>query len=186
MKQDLQLLYEVGSLRFLKRTWSQFLTPEFANTAEHTLRVIWISLVLGRHEESNRTEALMKMALIEDLCQSRTGDINGMQAAYTTRDKKRATQDILGPTSLHEDLLPLWEELEAGDTLEAKIIKDADYLDMYFELKEQEFRGSSLNAAWKEVMEKFYARKLQTKSGRNMLKELETAGPLDWYFSARS
>ena len=50
-KRDLELLYEMGCLRFINRAWSQFLGSKFANLAEHHFRVIWLSKILAKIEK---------------------------------------------------------------------------------------------------------------------------------------
>ena len=39
LEKDLRFLYEIGTLRFVGRTWNQFLASGFANVTEHTFRV---------------------------------------------------------------------------------------------------------------------------------------------------
>ncbi|MCX6807103.1 MAG: HD domain-containing protein [Candidatus Berkelbacteria bacterium] len=73
-KRDLEFIYEVGALRFLQRNWKQFLNADFQNISEHTFRVIWIALILAKHENVNSHEKIIKMALVHDLSESRTGD----------------------------------------------------------------------------------------------------------------
>ena len=111
LKRDLELLYEIGSLRFIQRTWVQFLNPHVQNLAEHHLRVTWIALVLAKREGVKNIEKIMKMALIHDIPESRTGDLNYLQRQYTKRNQKMGISDMLADTALN-DLVALWEEYE--------------------------------------------------------------------------
>ncbi|MBI4363505.1 MAG: HD domain-containing protein, partial [Candidatus Doudnabacteria bacterium] len=76
LKRDLELLYEIGAFRFVNRTWVQMLSPEFASTTEHTYRVMWLSLIIAKYEGVTNYEKILKMALVHDLPESRTGDVH--------------------------------------------------------------------------------------------------------------
>ncbi len=184
-KRDIELLYELGTLRFVDRTWRQFLSPEFANVADHMFRVAWIALLIARREGNNNHEKILKMALVHDVPEGRTGDANAVQKEYTERDEERAAHDLFADTSLQDEMVALWKEVEERKTAEAQIVKDADYLDQLLELKEQEFKGSTFHASIKETWHKVYGQKLFTKTGRAMLAEIEESNVLDWFFSAR-
>ena len=51
-KKDADFLFEIGTLRFIQRTWKQFINPDFANLAEHTLRMTWIAIVIAKNEKN--------------------------------------------------------------------------------------------------------------------------------------
>ncbi len=140
-KRDLELLYEIGCLRFLQRNWRQFLNADFQNEAEHTLRVIWIALIIAQYEKVVNKEKIIKMALIHDISESRTGDLHYVSRQYSARDEKKAIEDILKDTALEKELVPLWEEYEKRDSIEAKILLTFNntpptQLDQYFERQE--------------------------------------------------
>jgi putative hydrolase of HD superfamily len=180
LKRDLELLYEVGSLRFIERTWKQFLSPNFANLAEHHLRVVWIALLLAKYEGKGNTEKIMKMALVHDLGESRTGDLNYLTKQYASRNEDKAIKDIFKNTELEKEMVSLWHEYEGKKTIEAKIVKDADFLDVDFEIKEQESMGRKNMKNWsprrKKISEKFY-----TNSAKKIWKAIQTSKPEDWY-----
>jgi putative hydrolases of HD superfamily len=75
---DIDLLFEVGTMRHLARAWRQFGGAPFANVAEHSYRVLWIALLLARAEGAD-VGRVLKMALIHDLPETRTGDFNYVQ-----------------------------------------------------------------------------------------------------------
>lgn len=180
LKRDLELLYEVGSLRFIERTWKQFLSPNFANLAEHHLRVVWIALLLAKYEGKGNTEKIMKMALVHDLGESRTGDLNYLTKQYASRNEDKAIKDIFKNTELEKEMVSLWHEYEGKKTIEAQIVKDADFLDVDFEIKEQESMGRKNMKNWsprrKKISEKFY-----TNSAKKIWKAIQTSKPEDWY-----
>jgi len=184
-KRDLELLYEVGCLRFLQRNWRQFLNADFSNETEHSYRVAWIALVLAKYEGVKDTGKVVKMALIHDLGESRSGDVHYISRLYTSRDEELAVEDIFLGTSLRNEMVELWKEYEKRETLEAKIVKDADNLDVEFELREQEAKGETLRKYWLEAR-KVVFNNLYTASAKKMWKEIQTSNPHDWHFFARN
>lgn len=185
MNKDLDLLYEVGCMRFLTRSWVQFLNPDFQNLAEHTTRVMWIAMVLAKHEGLKDTGKIVKMALVHDLSESRSGDLHYVSREYSTRNEHLAIQDVLQDTSLNEEMIALWEEYEALNTPEAKVVKDADYLDVDLELQEQEARGHTLKQFWKEMRHDVYE-KLHTKSAKKLWRLIQKSNPHSWHYNARN
>lgn len=147
-KRDLELLYEVGCLRFLQRNWRQFLNADFSNETEHSFRVAWIAMILASYEKVKDIGKVVMMALVHDFGESRSGDVHYVSRQYTSRDEKMAVKDIFSGTTLQKDMVSLWKEYEERKTLEAKIVKDADNLDVEFELKEQESKGENLRKYW--------------------------------------
>ncbi len=70
---DVEFFYEIGQLRLINRMWRRFFQSETSNVAEHTLRVIWIALAIAKKENVRDEEKIMKMALVHDIAESRTG-----------------------------------------------------------------------------------------------------------------
>ena len=63
---DIDLLFEVGSLRHVDRTWRQFGGVPYANVAEHTLRVAFVAWSLAALEGADPGR-VVQMAMIHDL-----------------------------------------------------------------------------------------------------------------------
>ncbi len=176
---DIDLLYEVGCLRFIQRTWRQFLNPDVQNVAEHTLRVIFISLVLAKNEGISNTDKIIKMALIHDLAESRTGDVNYLSRQFTKRNNEGALCETLQETSL-EELIELGKEYEKHESIESKIVKDADILDGDFELQEQVAMGHTLPNNQRKLRDEVL-NKLHTQSAKKLWKSLQTSNPHNWH-----
>lgn len=180
-KRDTEFLYEIGTLRFIQRTWRQFNNPVFANLAEHSLRVTWIATIIAKNEDQVDVAKVVKMALVHDLSESRTGDVHYLSRQYTKRDERKAIQDILKNTSLAEEYLDLWEEYEKRETLEAKIVKDADNIDVDLELMEQKARGNPLADKWHTERKKGVADRLFTKTAKQLWNSLYNTDPDQWH-----
>jgi len=184
-KKDLEFLYELGCFRFVSRVWVQLLHPNFQNNAEHTFRVIWISMILAKYEGIKNLEKVIKMALIHDIPESRTGDVHYISRQYTKRNEDLAVTDILTGTAL-EEFIQIWKEYENRQSIEAKIVKDADNLDVDLELQEQEAKGVTLKSAFKVHRKAAISKSLYTASARKLWKEIQTSNPHDWHLNARN
>ena len=182
---DLELLFELGCIRFIKRAWSQFLGPNFANLAEHHFRVAWLAMLLAKMEKKPvNMEKILKMALVHDISESRTGDVHYISRQYTKRDEHKAIKDILKDTGLEKEMLEIWNEYEGRKSLEAKIVKDADWLDVDLEIQEQKASGRVHMKAWAENRQQMHKIFL-TDSAKKIVKLIQKSNPTDWYRNAR-
>lgn len=179
MQRDLEFLYEIGCIRHIQRQWKQFLNCDFANLAEHTFRVIWIALVIAKHEKAD-TSTVIKMALIHDLSESRSVDVHYLSRQYVERKEAQALEDTLAGTAL-EEFLDIWHTYEKRDSLEAKIVKDADNLEVDFELREQSVRGFTLDKKWAPMRKHVAETKLYTKTAKKIWKQIQKSDPHDWH-----
>ncbi len=180
---DIEFLYEIGSLRNIPRAWIQHLATDCASTLEHTLRVVFLALLIARKEGVKSEEKVIKMALIHDLAETRTADLAYVHKVYSTSDDARAAKDQFAGTSFG-DLEDILKEYEARKSIEAKIVKDADNLDIDLELKEIEERGN-LVAKKKQPLRKFVRdNKLYTKTAKKMWDEIRKSDPSSWHLSA--
>lgn len=185
ISRDIDFLFEIGTLRFANRTWNQFLNPLAQNLTEHTLRVLWIALVLAKYEGITDTAKVIKMAIIHDVGESRSVDVNYVSRQYADRHEKNAITDTLAGTALREEFLPVWEEYERKDCREAQVVKDADYLDVELELKELEAMGNQLGKALSPTRANIVDEKLYTESAREFWRQIQTANPHNWHMTIR-
>lgn len=180
---DLEFLYEIGSLRNIPRAWIQHLATDCASTLEHTLRVVFIALSIARREGVKNEEKLIKMALVHDLPETRTADLAYVHKVYTTSDEARAAHDLFAGTAF-VDLEKILKEYEKRDSIEAKIVKDADNLDIDLELRELRERGNQV-AVKKQPLRKFVRdKKLYTKTAKKLWDEIQKSDPSSWHLSA--
>lgn len=181
---DLDFLYEVGALRRLNRAWEQFLNPDAQNITEHTFRVMFLALILARQEKIKSDEKILKFALIHDLSESRTGDFHAGMKLYSNRDENKAAKEIFEDTSLDGEFVKLFLEYEKRDSIESKIVKDADTLDVDLELQEQEVQGNDLKKYCPD--RQIYYKKLFTKSAKKMFREIQKSEPHKWHMILRN
>jgi len=180
---DLEFLFEIGSLRNLQRSWRQTLGVDCASVSEHTFRVLWLSLIIAKRESEVDENKIMRMALVHDIAETRTSDHNYVHTVYVSSDEETATKDIFDETTLG-DFLDVLKEYENRESLEAKIVKDADNLDVDFELKELEEQGSKLPEKWQEFRRKVRDEKLYTNSAKEIWDELQKTNVADWHLKS--
>lgn len=185
MERDIEFLYEVGSLRFVNRTWRRFLNGDFANNAEHLFRVTWIALIIAKHEGVTDLEKIMKMAIAHDIAESRTGDVDYLSRQYVTRDEATGLSDMVEGTVLEKEIKEFIHEYETRESIESKIVKDADNLDVDFELYEQATHGHNLSDRWKPMRKQVHEEKLFTETAQKMAKALEGSDPHSWHINSK-
>src|SRR3989344_2742241 len=185
MKSDrnIDFLYEIGSLRNIPRAWQQILTGKVQNISEHLFRVTMIAWMIAVAEKAD-TEKVIKIALIHDVSESRTGDIAFMHRDYVVRHEELAETDIFKDTLLEKEAKNLLKEYMDRMSLEAKIVKDADNLDVDFELKELSKIGDSgAMGMQKQHRQTIRAKKLYTKIAKKMWDDIQKINPNSWHES---
>lgn len=185
-KRDIEFLYEMGSLRFVQRTWKRFLNVDFQNLAEHHMMVTWTALLIAKHEKVAGTDKIMKMAIVHDIAESRTGDVDYLSRQYVTRDEELGIKDMLKSTELEKEFLELWEEYEDRETIEAKIVKDADNLVIDLELREQYTKGLRTDMMFSDYRDQLEKKIFFTKTAERLAREIKKANPHDWHRLGRN
>eukprot|EP00397_Hematodinium_sp_SG-2012_P022078 GEMP01022854.1.p1 GENE.GEMP01022854.1~~GEMP01022854.1.p1 ORF type:complete len:494 (+),score=105.92 GEMP01022854.1:113-1594(+) len=133
---------QIAKLKEVPRTgWVRCEVNKVESVADHSYGVAMLSLVLGPLADGLNVDKMVKMALLHDLAEHEVGDLVVEGSLHlrdnVSREEKakletaamRATTKIL----LRPDLLELWEEYEAGETREARFVKDVDKLEMLYQ-----------------------------------------------------
>ena len=180
---DIDFLFEIGSLRNVPRAWQQVLSGRAQNIVEHTYRVTMIAWSIAVAEKADVSKVI-RMCLTHDLGESRTGDVAFMHRGYVVRHEDLAGGDMLKGTLIGEEAIKLLAEYEERKTLEAKIVKDADNLDVDLELKEMAKIGDTAAIRmWKEHRPKMRAEKLYTKTAKKMWDDIKKSDPNAWHMA---
>lgn len=184
---DINFLYEMGNIRLIDRMWRRFHSKDFANVAEHHFRVFWIAMVIAANEDDGTLDKgkIAKICILHDIAESRTGEVDYISRQYVERKEELAINDILDETSVKDEFLALWHEYETRESLESKIVKDADNLDVDFELREQQNNGNLLHDDWKEARQRVADSKLYTETARRIYEQLKGIGPHEWHSNSR-
>lgn len=170
-------LFEVGMLRKTPRTGYQFLGTGQENVAEHSFRTAVIGMILARQLGADESHTMM-MCLFHDLHEARTGDFNYVAHIYNSSRRTQALEHCLAGTGLSDTVLPLWEELETAETMEAQAAQDADQIDMILNLKEQSDLGNKYADKWMESALK----RLRTDAGKALAQKISQTDHTDWWF----
>jgi len=127
----------------LKRTarsgWVQRGIPNAENVAAHSYGVIFAVLSLAPLlDEPIDLGHALAMAALHDLPEGLTTDIPTLAWRYLPADIKTAVErgamgEILQEVSFAGELLAIWEELHAAETAVARLVHDADKLDMFLQ-----------------------------------------------------
>jgi len=179
MREIAHFLFEAGMLKRTPRTGFQFLGVGAESVAEHIFRTAYIGFVLGNiSTEAVDTDKLLKLCLFHDLPEARTGDLNYVNKKYVTVDEDRAVRDMAEGMPFGPELRALIEEFNSGDSVEARLARDADQLEMILALKEYKDLGSTYADEWLE----FAVRRLKTEPARTLARTiLETDSSLWWF-----
>jgi putative hydrolase of HD superfamily len=166
--------FEVGRLRFMKRYMAFYhSTP---SVTEHTFRVAMLAWLIAEHEGANVGEVL-KMALAHDVAEVRTYDHDAVSSQYNDVHEHQAIEDIFG--KVLPSAQQACDQYEKRLSLESKIVKDADRLDVLIVIKEFKFEGKGYLSELDEVCE-INQQLLFTATAKEMFEEILQAEPLDY------
>lgn len=180
-KRDIDFLFEIGSLRNVPRAWQQVLTGRVQNISEHVFRTTMIAWMIAVAEKADVAKVI-RMCLIHDIGESRAGDIAFMHREYVTRHEELAEEHIFQETTLEKESRELFEEYNKRESLEAKIVKDADNLDVDLELKELAKIGdTSAIGMQKDHRPIVRQKKLYTKTAKKMWDDIQKTNPNAWH-----
>ena len=161
----LELIQLAGLLKRTPRYgWLMAKVPlcDVESVAEHSYRVSLISMIIAEYMKKHgievNSEKTMKMALIHDIAEAKLQDLNLLSIRYLGEETKLAAEnkiieELFGETSLSE-LKTLWNEFEQRKTLESKIVKSADLLDMLFQAlfyEQMGVRSENLDEFWSDL-----------------------------------
>ncbi len=126
------------------------------SVAEHSYGSILSAIIIAQQLISNGTdinlETVVLMAALHDLPESITGDIARTKAFVEDKQQvrakelaeKHAIKSIFEPLgNSFENLLNIWDEFNLGKSLEARVVKGADIIDMLVHARSLEESGAS-------------------------------------------
>lgn len=178
MKNIANFLFEVGMLKKTPRTGYQFLGSGSESVADHSFRMTIIGYILaGQIQEADQNKTVL-MCLFHDLHEARTGDMNYVNKRYNTVDEKKAVRHMTEGLPFGAKIASLTDEFNESATIEAKIARDADQIDLILELKREKDLGNRYADEWL-----FYARKrLITEKAKEMADEILKTDHAEWWF----
>lgn len=160
----LEILIELQRLKGLDRTgWTlRGLANGTESVASHTFGVAAAAMLLA-DEISARgfaldTEKLLRMALMHDWAEARVGDMPKTATQYFGSEARRKAEtkafaDIVNSTGSQREMYQLlYEDYEQRESVEARIVKAADVIDLLVQVLALERAGArSLDEFWDVV-----------------------------------
>jgi len=177
---DINFLLESYNLKDEPRTgWLFRGVKDPESVASHVWGVKFLCLLYAEEEGIDEGKAV-KMAVIQDLPEAKTGDLVSEKHSerYERSDEEkeeleRKAMHDLPPESRFEDIIDLWEEYQERETKTAKFVKDMDVLDMC--LQALKYTKEERNSPEKPMDEFFEHSKprINTDTGKQLFQEIK-------------
>ncbi|KAK4337612.1 hypothetical protein RND71_042099 [Anisodus tanguticus] len=153
--------------------WVRRGVNEPESIADHMYRMGVMALIAADLPGVDRDKCV-KMAIVHDIAEAIVGDItpaDGISKNEKSRRERAALEDmckLLGGGSRAKEISDLWMEYEENSSLEAKVVKDFDKVEMILQALEYE------NEQGKDLEEFFQstAGKFQTEVGKAWASEV--------------
>lgn len=144
MNKILNLIFEAAVVKRLERTGWQVLGDNRETVGEHTFMTAVIAYLMAK-EKNVDMEKVLLMSIFHDFHESRIGEADKIHTFYVTRDTARANLDIFSDDpSLHAHLV----EYEKKESLEARIVYEANILALLVEVKKLVENGNENAKEW--------------------------------------
>ena len=148
----LDFIEEIGVLKNLSRTGWRFRGIKDAESvADHCYRVSLLSMILADvlTEQDVRLDAekVMRLALLHEIAEARIGDLPFPALEYIPEGVKEAGERAAVESMferfglLQQKYIQLWEEFEKGTSIEGKLVRAADKLELMIQVLEYEKIG---------------------------------------------
>ncbi|HQR34555.1 MAG TPA: HD family hydrolase [Blastocatellia bacterium] len=157
----IKFMCEVMRLKAVPRTgWLLRGVRDVESVADHSFGVAFTAMLLTDQAQRQglepNIEKVLRMALLHDLTEARTGDLPNTIKRYFDKEALHAAGEqiademLSGLGAIGEEYLLLLQEYEERISLESRIVKAADKLDLLLQAREYEKGGAqSLHEFWK-------------------------------------
>jgi putative hydrolase of HD superfamily len=174
-------LFEVGMLSRTPRSGYQFLGTGSESVAEHILRTIFVGYALCKMDPSLDEIRVLKMCVLHDLPEARTGDMNYVNKKYVRVDEEKAVKELTESLFFGEDIKEAIEEFNRKETKEALIARDADQIALILQLKEYGDLGNKYSEEWIG----FALQRLTTENGKKLSEIIIKTDSSHWWFKEK-
>ncbi len=186
MKDIANFLFEVGMLSKTPRSGFQFLGSGHESVAEHVCRTIFIGYALSKLEKREGKDIdeqkLLKMCLLHDLPETRTGDMNYVNKKYVAVDEKKAVKDLADTLFFGGEIEAIASEFNEKKTRVSLLAHDADQLSLILQLKEHGDLGNKYSQEWIS----YALRRLCTETAQKLAAEILATDSSEWWFKDKS
>lgn len=171
-------LFEIASMRRIRRAHSQVIKGVEENISDHSFRVAVIGMLLANLEKCDENKVL-KMCLFHDVAEARTGDSNYINKQYDQLFEEEARKDQMNQLPFENEMLAVLDEYEKRKSTESKVSKDADLLDQMVLQQEHFYNDVENHKKWQDHTEK----SLVTTSAKQIAKDIRTTNPFRWLYT---
>ena len=182
MEEIANFLFETGMLNKTPRTGFRFLGSGKESVAEHILRTLFIGYSLCKLDPAADELKVLRMCLVHDLPEARTGDQNYMYKKYVTVDEEKAVRELTEHLPFGGEIRAVLEEFNEKKTREALLAHDADQLGLILQLKEYGDLGNQYSQEWLN----FAVRRLCTDQGKKLADTILQTDWTQWWFRDKS
>lgn len=173
-------IYETSIHSKTPRSGLWFLGSGKQSVAEHLFHTAMIAYALAHLEPEADERKVMLMALFHDIGEGRTADHNYVHQRYGRLAEAEAVKDISKSLPFGDEIFDLFDEMENGDSLEAKLVRDADQLEWMTTLRAEEVKGNDKAKDWNVIS----LERLKTSAGKKLGQLILTTHPDAWWFDA--
>lgn len=179
-RQTADFIYETGIHSHTPRSGFWFLGSGKQSVAEHLFHTAMIAYALCHFEPAADKDKVVRMALFHDIGEGRTADQNYVHQRYGRLAEEEAVRDISESVPFGGEILELFREEQERQTLEARLVKDADNLEWIATLRGEEVKGNVKTREWIEAALK----RLKTPAGQRLGELLDRTHPDAWWYEA--
>lgn len=180
------LVYEASVVKRLLRTGWQRMGDNEEGVGEHSFMTGVIAYFIAR-EINGQTdvtrrvnmEKVLVMSIFHDFHEGRTGEMDKLSKFYMTRDQDKANSDIF--KNIDDELLQILNEYETRDSLESKVVYEANVIAFSVECKLLLERGNIHAPEWLEANSK----RLRLPESVRLMDELTKTDSHDWWKKLR-
>lgn len=181
MNRIANFLFEVGMLSRTPRSGYQFLGSGKESVAEHVLRTIFVGYVLCKMDATLDEMRVLKMCILHDLPEARTGDMNYVNKKYVNVDEDKAVLELTAALFFGNEIKDVIEEFNRKETQESLIARDADQIALILQLKECGDLGNKYADEWIG----FAIQRLTTENGKKLADIIIRTDSSHWWFEEK-
>ncbi len=175
-------LFEVGMLSKTPRSGYQFLGSGKESVAEHVLRTIFVGYALCKMNPSLNEFRVLKMCVLHDLPEARTGDMNYVNKKYVDVDEAKAVRELTEHLFFGDDIKEFIDEFNLKESDEAQTARDADQIALILQLKEYGDLGNKYAEEWIS----FAMQRLTTEAAKELASRIIQTDSSNWWFKEKS
>lgn len=178
-KQITNFVYETAIHSKTPRSGLWFLGSGKQSVAEHLFHTAMIAYAIADLVPKADKNRAVLMALFHDIGEGRTSDHNYVNQRYGRLAEEEAVKDMAKTVPFGAEILSLFSEEQKRETLEAKIVKDADNLEWISTLRMEEIKGNVKAKSWIDHAFK----RLKLPQSKKLGKVLIKTHPDDWWYN---